>query len=749
MKTYLLGFAVGALFSSSQWGELFLLTPFFMLYFSFISKAGFKFSVAVMLGMAWVSIHLFWVESNAVGVNVQPYKQVLEGRVLSVKGTSDRSGKLVFDFVSAESRLKVSCYRCPLVLKEGELWRIALRVRPFISLHNPNGFDYRQWMLAKGYSAAASVQVKSSDNKRLNSGYSGFASKSHVFHVLESAQVPILKALLLGDKSSMKAADRRLINQAGISHLFVVSGLHVSLAAFLFIFICVSIQRPFLIWHWRFSKHVGIALGIFFAGYYAYLSGVNTPAVRAFIMLCCAMALLWGKRNVPVFHYWLLALNVVLFVSPLAFFDMGAWLSFGIVLALIMGMSGLSLTGPVRPTLFFVDKKQVDAAGFKPFINVVYPYVHGVLKAQWFAFCVGAMILVAFFLPVSAFSLLLNLILIPMMSVVILPAALLSLFLALIFSQPSLLMHCEQAMGYILMLLHECSSLVTWSLPIHDENRYWVLLAFFLLILPRAMGLLPLAVCVLLIAFTMATGRPQSGGFTVNMLDVGQGSSAVIQTANHNVLVDTGYGQASNMGMVDYVVMPYLKQKNIRRLDLVHLTHDDADHAGGLNALTSMTDSVTRQSQCESKSWIWDGVAFEQFQSQGHKKGNNGTCLLKVMARGGDSLLFAGDIEKKAERSLLAADFRRLQAEVLVVPHHGSKSSSSSAFINAVNPDMALISAGRLNHFGHPHSEVLQRYRDRLVKIYSTASHGAVEVEFSPRQAARIVSTYRPKDSYE
>ena len=746
MKTYLLGFAVGALISSTQWGWLILLTPFLILYLSFISKTGYKIVVSAMLGMAWVSMHVFWVESKAVDANAEPFKQVIEGRVVNLVGASDSEGKLGFDFVSKNSRLKVGCYRCPMKMKEGEIWQLALRVRPLISLHNPSGFDYRKWMLAKGYTAVASVQVKSLENKRLGLGRSGFGSKDHVFNLLESAQAPILKALLLGDKSSLQADDRRLINQAGISHLFVVSGLHVSLVAFLLVFVCVQIQKPFLIFHWRFSKYIGIALGVTFAGYYAFLSGMNTPAVRAFIMLCCAMLLLWGKRNVPVFHYWLLALNIVLLASPLAFLDMGAWLSFGIVLALIMGMSGLALMAQGRPALFAVKETQLALTPFKQLLNQFYPVVYGVFKAQWFAFCIGAVILTVFFLPVSAFSLILNLILIPLMSLVILPMALLAVLVALLVGELNVLIFCEQMIASILMLMHEFAPLLTWSLPIHDGNRYWILLAFLMFVSPRVLGLLPLAFIMLLVAFTTDVSRPQKGGFTVFMLDVGQGNSAVIQTSNHNVLVDTGYGRADKMGMADYVVLPFLKQKNIRRIDLVHLTHDDADHAGGLEALMPMVGSVTRQSRCDENSWNWDGVVFKQFQAKGFQEGNNGTCLLKVTALQGDALLFAGDIEKKAERSLLRTDYASLQAEVLMVPHHGSKSSSSLAFIEAVDPDVALVSAGRLNHFGHPHSEVLQRYRARLVKIYSTASHGAVEVEFSPRQAARIVSTYRPKD---
>jgi competence protein ComEC len=410
---------------------------------------------------------------------------------------------------------------------------------------------------------------------------------------------------------------------------------------------------------------------------------------------------------------------------------MGSWLSFGIVLFLMIGLSG----GANRP-------------GDQKFYQKTIWILSAMFRAQWLAFCIGAIILSVFMFPVSAMSLILNFFLIPFIALLFVPAAFLGLILASL-GFTGLLVFCEWLIGLILEVLHALIDLIDLTtLHVHDENRALVVIVFILFILPRALGFLPMAAVLAVTALIIPASTPSLGGFKLIMLDVGQGSAAVVTTHRHSIVVDTGYGHPDRMGMADYVIKPYLQQKNIHSLDLLFLSHEDADHAGGVDVLSSMSRQIIRQSSCDYKHWQWDGVTFQMFQSPDHTTGNNGTCLLKITAKDGASVLFSGDVEKKAEAALLRTVPMLLAADVLLAPHHGSKSASSLAFIQAVDPSMVLISAGKLNHFGHPHPEVLQRYEARLVKIYSTASHGAVEVEFSPRQEAQIVSTYSPNNEF-
>ena len=732
MKTYLLNFCLGALIASSQFSWLILFQPFLLLYISVFYRAYFKSALFFLLGMVWVFIHLMHSEASAYPEDMAKYKSVIEGRVESV---SKGKQKIDFDFITQEGKIKASCYRCPLNLQSGDYWALELRIKPIISLHNPNGFNYRQWMLAKGYFSSASVIGKSINNLRLL--VSTESVKQKIETIITRDNTPIVRALLLGDKQALKAEDRRVINLVGISHLFVVSGLHISLLAMLVIGIFSFVQRPLLVINWRYGFVLSLLLGVLCAGIYAWVSGFNVPALRALLMLFCGIILIWGQRTTSVLTYWLMALLLVLVIAPLSFFDLGSWLSFGIVLALILGMSGSSFDGLQDKT-----NRKVNS------LYITGNWALKLIRTQWLAFCFGGGILALFGFQVSLVSILLNLLLIPIMSLVMVPMAFTGLLLALI-GEHSLLMFCENLLTDLLSILQVLGDFFVGQIPLHEQNRSIMALAFILAVMPKAFNLTYLAIGLLVVGLFVQTGRPALGGFSVVMLDVGQGSSAVIETNGHTMVVDTGYGATGRLGMTDYVVTPYLKYRDIQSIDKLFLTHNDADHAGGYNQLKKISSETVRQENCEDESWYWDDVYFQQFQSSDYQIGNNGTCLLRVTAREGGSILFTGDIERKAEKSLLMSHSGFLAADVIVVPHHGSKSSSGSDFINAVNPSVALISAGRLNHFGHPHDEVLTRYKDRLVEIYSTASHGAVEVVFSPRQAARIVSTYRPNDSYK
>jgi competence protein ComEC len=738
MKTSFLGFCIGALLASTQLSWIFLLTPFVLIYISVRFPSFVLFITSIIVGFTWVLTSLVSWQSQAIPESVKPFKTTLTGLVSHV---SKSGGKIGFDFHyygagfgntalhTPSAKLKVGCYRCKLKINAGEVWRLRLRVRPIVSLHNPNGFDYRKWMLARGYVGTASLDVKSKVNEAIM--LPDWSLQTSISRLLQSHQFPILKALLLGDKSAMNVDDRRVINRAGVSHLFVVSGLHISLVALIVILIFNGLQRPMLLIHW---KH-GVLLSAFLAGsvatLYAFLSGFNTPALRALFMLLCSILMVWGQRNTFAVNYWLVALTLLLSISPLAFFDMGSWLSFGIVLSLIVGLSGIT-----------------DSLSHRNHYQQAIWVLSAMLRSQWLAFCIGGIILTVFVFPVSAMSLVLNFFLIPFIGLLLVPAAFLGLILASLgFS--GLLVFCELVLESILAVLHALSDFIDLTtLPVHDENRGLVVIVFVLFLLPRALGFLPLASLLAVVAFMIPVPTPSLGGFNLIMLDVGQGSAAVVTTHSHSIVVDTGYGHPKRMGMADYVIKPYLQQKKINTLDLLFLSHDDADHAGGLDVLKPMSLKITRQSSCNYKRWQWDEVTFQMFQSPDHKIGNNGTCLLKITAKDGASVLFSGDVERRAEAALLLVYPELLKSDVLVAPHHGSKSSSSLAFIEVVDPSITLISAGKLNHFGHPHSEVLQRYEARLVKIYSTASHGAVEVEFSPRQEARIVSTYRSIDEH-
>lgn len=638
-----------------------------------------------------------------------------------VDNVSNQDFRIQFDFTIDDQVYLVSCYRCPYAFQAGEYWQLSLSLKPFHSLQNPYGFDYRAWMLSKGYHAKASVKVKHKTNQRLKPN-AEVTWKQEVSNKVSEDRFPILRALLLGDKTHMTVQQKRIVNDAGLSHLFVVSGLHIGMVAMVVVFIVLVLQKPLVFLNWRYGHLLALVLAVSFASLYGYLSGLNTPALRSVVMLLAASVFItWKKHVSPIFYIWV-ALFFVILVTPLAFFDMGSWLSFGIVAALVMGFYGRGRVG----------------------------FLRSLLLSQIIAFCVGGIVLISFHQPFSVFGLVANLLLVPLMSLVVVPLAFLGLLLSFSWVGMDILALLEVLLREGIGLIGLCAEWLGVHLPVHQDNRHIWLMALFLMLVGRPLKLRVLAIVCVLIALILPHDRPDNGGFMVTIMDVGQGSSALVETQNHTILVDTGIGYPNSFTMVDFVVGPLLRRKGIHKLDVLHLTHDDTDHMGGADQLMSRTQQLTTQSRCQENKWQWDGVEFHRFQSSKYRKGNNGSCLLKVSIPSNQegSILFTGDIEKEAEQDLVNTHSETLRAQVLVVPHHGSKTSSSKEFIEAVNPTTAIISAGFLNPYHHPHKAIIRRYEEYSVKIYSTVSHGAIEVDFSPRQANHIVSTYRPDFTY-
>lgn len=712
IKRPIMGIIVGALLASIWPVSVMLILPFLLCFACFVRRDFLIWVLALTLGMGWVSYHWSVIESAAL-----PDVQLKENIVTKglIKGLKVSNIKTEFDLISADLNgfLKVSCYLCPLGLANGQKWVLALKVKPIHSFQNPGGFDYRKWMLAQGYIAQAYVDVKDARNVMLEApNYKGFEA---IGEALDRKIYPLLSALLLGDKSGLESEQKRFVFTSGIGHLFVVSGLHVGIIASFVAMLFFWLQRPLLFVHWSYVKEASVLLGVLAAIFYGVVTGMQVPALRAVMMLVMAGILLLQSHNRLPLDYLLIALILVLVVKPLAFVDMGSWLSFAIVLGFILG---------------FAQSKRTH-------------WFKGLVKAQWIAFCVGGVVLVGHGLPLVPVSMLLNFVLVPLFAVCVMPLAVVAVVWACVVDQQGLLW-LEMALQWMLQTLMLSAEVFSWEMPVHDSNRWLCMLALVLLVLPKAFGFRFLGVGVMIISLLMPFPRPEVGGFQLTVLDVGQGSSAMVRTANHSILVDTGARFLSGMTLADYVVLPYMRRVGVRQFDLLHLTHDDNDHAGGLALLTSRSKERVDQHSCDPDRWIWDDVEFERFQAPGFTSGNNGSCLLKVTSSSGKSVLFTGDIEKPAEMRLVESFGEALKVDVLISPHHGSRSSSSDAFLDYVDADWVFISAGFLNHYGHPHEQILAKYRQRDMRMYTTSENGAIQVEFPPRQEALVVSPYRP-----
>jgi competence protein ComEC len=362
------------------------------------------------------------------------------------------------------------------------------------------------------------------------------------------------------------------------------------------------------------------------------------------------------------------------------------------------------------------------------------------------------------FQQVSLVSPLANAVAIPLVSLVVTPLALLGA--ALPFDWPLALAHAllELLMAVLAWLAELPSALwrqhapVPWTVPLALLGIAWMLL-------PRGFPARWLGAVLALPLFAVLPPAPAAGELWITVLDVGQGLAVLVRTEKHALLYDAGPAFNAFADSGSRIVLPYLRGEGIARLDALVVSHDDRDHSGGAASVLEGMPVATlwsslpadhalvaaRESSepCAAGSgWEWDGVAFEflhpgpEAVSGRGARANNRSCVLRIAAPGGRMLL-TGDIERAAERELLQRAPGLLAADALLVPHHGSATSSSPEFVREVAPRYAVLTVGYRNRFGHPREEVLARYRDAGSTLLRTDTGGAVEIRFAPG-ASRI-----------
>lgn len=682
-----------------------------------VFRLGCSAALFFLTGFTWVMFFVQLHLSAMLPENAVPEETKLQGVVSDVVVHGD---VLVFELTpvginGSWHKLNASCYRCTLVMQEGELWSLVLRVMPLRNFYNPGAPDYRMNQLQKGVVANGYV-VDQANALRLGDAPISVLGgvRQWIYTVINKDSVnaltrQVVMTLLTGDKNYLSPELRSTLVSAGLIHLFVVSGLHISLVFFLAFSVFVRLLRGM----WLLHRPAFLLAGLSAAGvaiFYGALTGFAVPAVRAVFSVCLVAVLAWHMGVISVLRLWLLAVLFVLLINPLAFLGLSAQLSFAVVLAFIYVLSGRKL-GKNR----------------------------GFLLMQLAAFGAGSLLLLRLNMPLPVAGLLLNLLFIPLVSILLLPLALLLLLCAWLGIPSS-------GVVYILNWLCELTlsplQQVDWPqlelawprvLPVVVGLLFCALPAFFRV---RYLGVgllcmapwLPLAV------------NPQDWRLLV--FDVGQGSAQLVQVGRRNILIDTGDRYASGVAVADFTLVPALRYLGVKHLDLLLITHHDADHSGGLATIRSrhlLQGPLLTEDDCAGVQWRSGEVSFQVLQAQ-ELRGNNRSCVLWVTSPYG-SVLIPGDIERKAEIMLAS---QLAPVDVLVVPHHGSKTSTSELLLEVVQPSLAVISAGARNRYGHPHQQVLQRLDQHAVSRVSTAADGAVELRFSPRQAGPSVSTYRP-----
>ena len=620
-----------------------------------------------------------------------------------------------------------------LALHAGERWQFTVRLKQPHGTSNPYNFDFEAWALERNLRAVGYVHNKG-DNRRIDEhvvapGYFierlREAVRTRFQQVLgQSPYAGVLSALAIGDQRSIPAAQWQVFTRTGVNHLMSISGLHITMLA--------GMAFAITYWLWRRSVYLTLWLparkaatlaGLLVAIIYALLSGYGVPAQRTVYMLGTVAAAMLLSRNIAPSQLLAAALMVVLLFDPWSVLAAGFWLSFGAV--------GL---------IFYITANRLGQR-------------HWLLeygRIQW-AMSIGLIPpLLAMFQQISLVSPLANAFAIPLVSFVVVPLTLLGALLPFDW----ILHLAHYVMSVCMVALEWLNSLPAAVWAQHAPPLWSIVVGMFgvlWMLLPRGFPSRWLGGLLLLPMFLIQPAAPAPGSLRLTIFDVGQGLAVAAQTSNHALLYDTGPSFNSEANSGNRILVPSMKGMGIAQLDRLILTHNDSDHTGGaLSVMQAMPIKLLSSSlpddspillqaaqaqRCsDGQSWDWDGVHFELLHpapasyTEEKNKDNDRGCVLRISI-GQHSVLLAADIEKKSERRLLELHPDKLNATMLVVPHHGSKTSSTPDFVDAVRPRYAVFTIGYRNRFGHPKEEVIERYRATGSELLRSDEDGAILVE--------------------
>jgi competence protein ComEC len=709
-------------------------------------------------GFAWAALAAQVRLADALPAGWEGHDIRLEGVVASLPQSDERSVRFEFAVervltlnAAVPRRVVLSWWGSPArepggaarpELAPGERWQLTVRLRRPHGTVNPHGFDYEAWLLERNLRATGYVRARGGYQRvspmvhklpywveRLR-----HAARAKIFAALPDAPYAgVIAALAIGDQRAIPPEQWQVYTRTGVNHLMSISGLHVTMVSGL-VFALVSGL-------WRRSARLALALpaqraailaGLATAFAYALLAGYAVPAQRTVYMLAVVAAALWLGLAETASIVLAAALFVVVLLDPWAVLAPGFWLSFGAVAA-IMYVSVGRIGQPHWVAAWGRVQVAVTLALLAP--------------------------LLALFQQVSAVSLVANAFAIPVVGLGVVPLTL----AGTVAPFDAVLQLAHLVLALCMKLLEALSNLPAAMWEQHASPPWTVVLgvaATALLLAPRGFPARWLGVAGLAPIFMAGSAPLEPGALRVAVLDVGQGVAVVVRTARHALLYDAGPSFGSRADSGSRIIVPYLRATGVRRLDGVVVSHDDDDHTGGAASvlqavpvgwmLSSLPDldplplQTERALRCYSgQRWEWDGVRFEVLhprrESYEHPriKDNDRSCVVRI-ATPGASLLLPGDIERRPEAALAAESGEALRADLLLAPHQGSKTSSQPAFVQAVRPRAVVFAVGHRNRYGHPHHEVVERYRELGARIYRTDRDGALLVDVSASGAIRI-----------
>lgn len=714
---------------------------------------------ALLLGFACAG----WQAAAGLSQDIDPHWRgrdlAVRGHLASLPEHEGRRTRFLFridqlqqgtDWIAFERRVRLSWYDVPTAALSqlqdvgmSDRWELRVRLKPRQGFRNPGGFDYAAWLFqqgihATGYIRAATVVPAESMRSDQWIPQLTLAVRAGLDQRLRAAlgehpQLGLIRALSLGVRDALDTADWAVFRATGTSHLVAISGLHIGLVAGLgYVVGRFAWSRFHVLSRSLAAPRAGALCGLLAASVYALLAGLGIPTRRAWIMAALVLLALWYRRPSSRWQGLALALLLVVLLDPLTVMSPGFWLSFvavAIIFAVLRGNSGTGL----RAWLHSLVRIQLYLSlGLLPFTLLFFG------QLSW----------------VAPFA---NLFAVPWTSLVLVPLLFLALLCLLVVpvAAPWVLQVTVAAATVMQAVLHSLAQLPAAHMTLPDLPTGLMLAALLgvvLLIAPRGLPGRPLGLLLALPVFLWQPPRPAAGTVWMTLLDVGQGLAAVVQTQSHVLVYDTGPRLSAGFDTGSAVLAPWLAQAGIRRLDQLLISHGDNDHRGGAHSLdkqipayrllTSVPERIDWRyaRRCQAgQQWRWDGVVFRILApaAASSTRGNDASCVLQIEAADGTRLLLTGDIEAPAEAALIDRLGPVLTSTVLVAPHHGSRTSSSPAFVTAVNPAVVLFPVGLHNRYGFPHPTVLARYQAQGSRLLSTATDGAIQVRLGEADGIR------------
>ena len=706
----------------------------------------------LLLGFLWALLHAHLSMGGRLDPALQGVDLVALGVVSDIPEADTRRTRFLFEIErleldgvsrTAPGRVRLSWYNRPPLLRAGERWRLEVRLRRPRGLMNPHGFDYEAWLFRQGI--AGTGYVRNSTSNRLLGADSRLLYRVNRFRQAirdgitaklgEGRDSAVLAALTVGHRGGLDDADWELFRRTGTNHLIAISGLHIGIVAGIGFFAGRRLSRLLgRVLNRIPADAFGVVLALSLAVGYTALAGFSVPTQRALVMLTIAFFAVLLRRPLRPFHALSAALAAVVILDPLAVLSAGFWLSFGAVAAILYAIAWRVTVGAVK----------------------------SVGKVQWYLFAGLIPVLIAFEMELPVVSPAVNLLAVPYFSFFVVPAALLSALLLMLVGDFALPLLELSAAGVDL-----ACRLLGWVAqagpllqpPGSPSATGWAVLTFGALMMLAPRGTPGRWLGLLFFLPLLETGGPVvgRGGLELTVLDVGQGLSVVVRTSGHTLLYDTGPRTFGGFDAGATVVAPYLQGEGVPRVDRVILSNGDADHSGGLGSIRrshevgeiysgepSAVEIPGIRSCVAGDRWRWDEVEFTILHPPSGERwrGNDTSCVVRIDT-GKRRLLLTGDIERAAELRLVDAWSADLRSDLVIVPHHGSGTSSTLELVTVTRPAYAIVSAGYRNRYGFPKDSVLRRWRDHGARVIVTADSGAIRFVVSPEGALSLAERVR------